>query len=253
MSHHDTETSNGQLAHFIDEGTNDIEPIVMLPGGSLNISYLGPLSKSLVAAGHRTVRIDAVHHKDDVTMHDLADDVVAVMDELALPKSWIAGHAFGNRVARTVALDYPDRVLGIILLAAGGTVAPSDDAKEALKTAFSDVPEKQAEESMVYFVGDPKDADKAWDGVKDARDPSLGAMQRQANISTPPDEWARISPETTAIIIQGSHDQIAPPANGEQLAAKNPDNTRLLSLKGAGHLFPMIRPDETAKLIVDNI
>lgn len=238
---------------YVDIGEGD-PPIILLPGGSLNSSYLKPLAKKLADAGHRVVRVDSVKHDEDsVTMHVLAKDVIDVVNELGLGKCWIAGHAFGNRVARAVALDYPQQVEGVILLAAGGTVAPSEGATEALKIAFSDVSEAEAEKAMEYMVGDPKEAKPAWEAIKAARDPSLGAEQRQANLATPPDEWARIAHGTRAIIIQGSNDQMAPPANGEQLAKENPDNTTLLSIEGAGHLFAFIHPDATAKLILDNI
>lgn len=241
--------------HYTDQGTGN--PIVLLPGGSLNSSYLAPLAEELVAAGHRVVRIDARRPPQDpdevVTMHDLAADVAGVMAELDLPPGWVAGHAFGNRVARAVALDHPDRVSGVILLAAGGTVQPEPAAQEALKVAFSNVPDDEAIESMKYMVGDPAEAKSAWEAIKVARDPSLGAMQRQAVIATPQDEWARLAPGKTALIIQGSRDQIAPPANGEQLAAENPGQVKLAWIDGAGHLFPFLQPDRTARAIVENI
>lgn len=252
MSQPEHDNADRPVAHYIDEGPG-VAPVVLLPGGSLNISYLAPVAHALVKAGHRVVRVDAVRHRGPVTMHDLADDVVAVMDALDLPPSWIAGHAFGNRVARTVALDHPDRVLGVILLAAGGTVAPSPEAQDALRITFSDVSDDDAVKAMVYMVGNPDDAASAWKAIKVARDPQLGAEQRQADISTPEDEWAGIAPGKPALIIQGSHDRMAPPANGEQLAKKYPDQVTLLSIEGAGHLFPFLHPDETAHLIESHI
>ncbi|WDH78077.1 alpha/beta hydrolase [Microbacterium esteraromaticum] len=236
----------------------DRVPIVLLPGGSLNSSYLIPLANRLVQAGHRVVRIEARGTRAEgdgraVTMHTFADEVAAVMARLELPPSWIAGHAFGNRVARTVALDFPGRVHGLILLAAGGTVTPSAEAQEALRIAFSDVTDSEAEAAMIYMVGDPGDAVAAWHAIKEARDPGLGAVQRTANLATPQEEWAPIRPGAKALIIQGTRDQIAPPANGEQLAASNPGNTRLLSIDGAGHLFPFLQPEETARKVLDSI
>lgn len=186
-------------------------------------------------------------------MHDLAGDVAEVMDDLDLDPAWVAGHAFGNRVARALALDHPNRVLGVVLLAAGGTVDPSPEAQEALQIAFADVPDDQAVPAMRYMVGDPDEAGSAWEAIKVARDPSLGAMQRQAVMGTPQDEWARIAPGTRAVIVQGTRDQIAPPANGQQLADDLPEQVRLVPIECAGHLFPFLQPEATARAILDHL
>ena len=130
---------DGASIAYIDQGEGT--PVVLLPGMSLDISYLGRLADALAADGLRPVRVGSRQPPSDpdaaVTMHDLADDVNAVLTALDLPPAWVAGHAFGNRVARAVALDHPDRVAGVILLAAGGTVQPSPEASDALRIAFS--------------------------------------------------------------------------------------------------------------------
>lgn len=48
------------------------------------------------------------------------------------------GHAFGNRVARMVATEHPDVVAGVVCLAAGGAVAPSREATDALVSVFDE-------------------------------------------------------------------------------------------------------------------
>ncbi|MFV0428353.1 MAG: alpha/beta fold hydrolase [Arachnia sp.] len=245
---------DGTFNEYIDQGGGP--PIVLLPGGSLNLTYLGRLSEALVQRGMRVVRIASRPASEDdsaITMHDLGSDVAAVMRHLELPPAWIAGHAFGNRVARAVALDHREAVSGVVLLAAGGTVTPAPEARDALRIAFSDVSRAEAVQSMTYFVGDPADAESAWDAIVHARSPQLGAMQRGAVVNTPIDEWSPIAPGIPAVIIQGSHDQIAPPANGEQLAESAPGQVQLVSIDGAGHLFPFLQPEATAQAIIHHI
>ena len=246
---------DGYTTAYVDQGKG--RPIILLPGGSLNISYLAPLAERLTDGGLRVIRIGSRRSPENpaalVLMQDLAADVLAVMTHLELPSAWVAGHAFGNRVARTVALDAPDRTAGVILLAAGGTVQPSENAARALRVAFSDVPESEAVASMQYMVGDPDNGQAAWDAVKKARSPELGAMQRNAVIKTPQKEWASLVPGKPALIIQGSDDQIAPPANGEELARSYPGQVTLVSIQGGGHLFPIFHRDEVTKAIVHHI
>jgi pimeloyl-ACP methyl ester carboxylesterase len=54
------------------------------------------------------------------TVGAYAADVIALMDSLKLSRAIIAGHSMGGAIALTMALNYPDRVQGLILI---GTAA----------------------------------------------------------------------------------------------------------------------------------
>lgn len=248
-SDHQVFEPDGRAIDYAVTGTGDA--VVLIPGGSLFITYLEPLAKRLADAGLQAIRIGARKPPNDgkVSMHDLAQDVADVLAHLNVGSAWIAGHAFGNRVARTVALDHSSLAKGVILLAAGGTVQPSPDAAKALTIAFSQTSDADAISAMSYFVGDPKDAKSAWEYVKPARDFRVGAMQRNAVVDTPQAEWASLVPGLPTLIVQGTKDQIAPPANGEQLAKEYPNQVTLAWIDGAGHLFSLLHPDETAQAI----
>lgn len=51
------------------------------------------------------------------TLEDLADDAVAVLDELGIPQAIVAGFSLGSLTALHVALRHPDRVSGLVLTA----------------------------------------------------------------------------------------------------------------------------------------
>ena len=64
---------------------------------------------------------------DGMTVHDLAADVAGVLEAVDCGPAHLVGHAFGNRVARCLAVDRPSLVRSVILLAAGvliGTATP---------------------------------------------------------------------------------------------------------------------------------
>lgn len=227
--------------------------LVLLPGGSLRISYLDSVAAELAAHGIRVIRIGSRRASPDVSMHDLANDVIDVLDSLDVSQAWIGGHAFGNRVARTVALDHADRVDGIVLLAAGGTVQPTGEAQQALMTVFSNPSDEQVMDAMPYLIGDASRASEAWDVVKDAIDGSLGPMQREAVQSTPHEEWAGLAAGKPVFIVQGTNDQIAPPENGQQLQDAAPAQVTLGWVEGGGHLFAAMYPKQTADLIASKI
>jgi len=104
---------------YFSEGKG--QPIVLVPGGSLTVGYMEGLSHALAKAGFQAVRINfrgsgkSTGSGEGVTLHTLANDV--------------AGHAFGNRVARMLAAEHPELVHSVILFAAGGKVPPKPAAE----------------------------------------------------------------------------------------------------------------------------
>jgi pimeloyl-ACP methyl ester carboxylesterase len=99
--------------------------IALLRGGTLTVDYLADLADALAAAGFRGVRVNprgagaSTGPMDGLTLHSFAGDVAGLIQELHLAPAFVLGHAFGNRVARTVAADRPDLVRGVILVSAG--------------------------------------------------------------------------------------------------------------------------------------
>ena len=240
---------------YFSEGQGDV--VVLLPGGGLNVSYMEGLAQSLSKAGYRVVRINpqgagtSKSAVDAVTLRDLAGDVAGVIEALDVGPVHVTGHAFGNRVARMLAADHPELVRSVILLAAGGKVAATPEADAALEVVFS--PTATDEEylaSMKYMVGDPKDAKNAGEALRRSRAPEAGAIQFRAAATADLDDWWAPAGKIRYLALQGSHDQAAPPENGVLLRKDLGDRDTLVSLKGAGHLMLVTRPQETTREIV---
>lgn len=215
---------DGRAIPYVDE-RSDGPALVLLPGQGLNISYLGPLAHALVEEDFHVVRIGPRHPATaadaEVSLHDLAQDVVDVMAHVGLAGAWVGGHAFGGTVARTVALDHPGRVNGVLLLGVEGAVATDE-----LAAGDSDVPAQ-------------------------ARDGDVVAMQRAAQASTPDVEWSTLPPALPVLVIQGTQDRLTPPANGQALQASAPDRVSVTTVEGGGHLFPVTHIGATAWPIED--
>ena len=56
-----------------------------------------------------------------------AADMVALLDALKIPRAIIAGHSMGGAIALTMALAYPDRVAGLILIGTGAKLSVHPD------------------------------------------------------------------------------------------------------------------------------
>lgn len=234
--------------------------VVLLPGGGLNVNYLANLALSLDTSGYRAVRInprgagESTGTAEGVSLHTLADDVAGVIKQLNVGQVWVAGHAFGNRVARMLATDHPEMVKGVILLAAGGKVAPTPNAEKALGTIFdSRTSEADYLDAMQYMVGNPSDKGLAGEALTQSRAPKAGPIQRTAAMSAKLTDWWAPTGKMPFLILQGANDQASPPQNGEMLKVDLGNRATLVTIPGAGHLIVVTKPDVVSKEIVQFI
>ena len=232
------------------------EAIILLPGANLSVGYLDGLAEALADAGYRVVRINfrgagkSVGAEAGVTLHTLAADTAGVIEALKLGPSNIVGHAFGNRVARQLAADRPDLVRTVILLAAGGKVDPQPAAAAALRTFFNPASSDAAGvEAMRYMVGNPAEAEMAWQVIKPSLAPNAWAIEYKAAIATPLQDWWAPSGTAKYLVVQGSNDQVAPPKNGELLKQDLGARVTLALLPDAGHLMLVTDPKKVAESI----
>lgn len=240
---------------YFSQGQGDV--VVLLPGGSLNVKYMGGLAKALADKGYRVIRINprgagkSTGDAKGITLHDLAGDVAGVIRSLNVGPVNVAGHAFGNRVTRMLAADHPELVKNVILLAAGGKVPPQPDAHKALQVIFN--PKTSDADYLVaikYMVGDPADAKMAGEILKPSRAPQAAGIEYAAAQTAKLNDWWAPPGKAKYLILQGTHDQGAPPENGELVKMDLGDRATLVQIPGAGHLMLITKPGITGEMIV---
>jgi pimeloyl-ACP methyl ester carboxylesterase len=227
--------------------------IVAIPSLGRGGDDFADLGNRLAAAGYRLEAVNprgvgASHVRaDNVTLNDLADDVAAVIDSESGRPAAIIGHAFGNRVARLLAVRRPDLAPAIILLAAGGTVPPSPATTASLQRSFdTTLPPEQHLEAVRRAFFASGNSPVPWNGGWYS---AVAAMQGSAGKTVPAARWwaggtARI------LVVQGREDAVAPPANGELLKKAYPGRVTLVELNGAGHALLPEQPDAVAAAIL---
>lgn len=232
-------------------------PIILLPFGGLTVGYMHELSQDLAGAGYHVIGVNfrgsgkSTGSGEGITLHTLANDVAGVIETLKLGKVSIAGHAFGNRVARTLAADHPELVQNVILFAAGGKVPPKPPGEHALQTIFNpDSTDADILGQMEYLVGKPSEISVAWEAIKPCRAPQVSGLQRTAMQNTPLKDWWAPPGTMRYLVIQGSNDQIAPPENGELLKEEMGERVTLVSLSGEGHLFIVTEHEKAAAAVI---
>src|SRR5262247_2543322 len=204
------------MIEFLDEGSGDTGALI--PGGGLDASYFDDFARRLAHAGFRAVAVnprgagESTGPLEGITLHTLAADVAGVIEALKCGPVHVLGHAFGNRVARCLAADRPDWVRSVILLAAGGLIAPVPEVQRALQPWFR--PEATAAECLEALqsrVADPSAAHSLWHQVK--RWPAVAAAQVAASEATPYQAWSGETSVAPFFVVQGLADRVAPPAN----------------------------------------
>src|SRR5438034_3292204 len=122
-------------------------PIVMLPSRGRDSEDFDDVASRLAQAGYRVLRPQprgagsSTGPLEGIRMQDLARDVAHVIARENAGPAVIAGHAYGNWVARMTATDHPALVRGIVLLAAAAKTFPDHlrgDVQQSADTLLPD-------------------------------------------------------------------------------------------------------------------
>ena len=106
----------GRAVPFVDEGEGPVT-LVLVTDRSLEADGLGVISHYLAEeAGFRVVRIGSRAAAEGITAAERAADAAAVIEGLGIDDTWIGGHGRGSTIARTFAIDHPERVNGLLML-----------------------------------------------------------------------------------------------------------------------------------------
>jgi pimeloyl-ACP methyl ester carboxylesterase len=118
-----------ELVHYGDvqidvviDGTGPA--IVLLPSLARDSDDYDEVAEGLAAAGFRVLRPKprgigrSTGPMTGISLHDFARDIAEVVKKLGGGKAVVAGHAYGNWVARMTAADHPDLVRGVAIVAA---------------------------------------------------------------------------------------------------------------------------------------
>lgn len=117
------EVTGGRL-HVLELGTRtDAPPVVLLHGASGNLNDMRVALGERLAARHRVILIDRPGHGWSERPVDAAPAtrqaalVAEALDRLDVKRAIVVGHSFAGAVITAFALNYPDRVAGLVLLA----------------------------------------------------------------------------------------------------------------------------------------
>ena len=215
---------NGISVHYAVYGRGS--PVIFLHGGLSNADYWG-LQLPAVAAHHTVIVMDSRGHGRSTRdarpygYNLMADDVVALMDELKIAKADIVGWSDGGIVGLDLAMRHRDRIGKVFAFAANTVTAGVVEGVEKNPT-FAAFIERAGHEYAKYSAT-PKEYDAFVDQISKmwAEQPNWTDAQLKA-IDTP------------ILIVDGDHDEAIKRPHTEYIAATIP-HAGLLILPNASH------------------
>jgi esterase len=123
--------------------TADAPPVLFLHGllgSKRNFASLGTALAQQLVKKRRVLALDLRNHgentdfREDMAYNAMAMDVIGILNQHNMKNVVLIGHSMGAKVCATVALLYPDRVAGLVVLdIAPVTYAEDDAAWKAVK------------------------------------------------------------------------------------------------------------------------
>ncbi len=189
-------------------------PLVFLPGAGGSASFWRP-------AADRLADLGPVHLFDypgfgglpaDPSIHSLDDLFGWVVARLPPGASHVIAQSMGGVLAVRLALEHPDRVARLVLVATSGGVDVARlggaDWRPEYRASLPDVP--------LWFVNDYTDFTDRLSGIR-----------------------------ARTLLLWSDSDEVSPLPVAQFLAARIPD-ARVVTVHGGTHAFPNERPEEVA-------
>ena len=228
---------------------------VMLPSyGRDGLDDFDHVSDRLVAAGWRVLRpqprgiAGSVGPMRGIHFRDLALDVACVIEQLGQAPAIVLGHAFGNFLARVVAVEHPDLVRGVVL--AADSAPPAKVAPDVNRTPFiagnPTLPEEARLAALRLAFFAPGHDPRPW---LDGWYPDTLAMQQDAVQATNLEPyWLGGAAPILELIPR--LDPFKPQPLWSELSDKLGDRATTVIIDNASHaLFPE-QPDKVAEAVL---
>jgi pimeloyl-ACP methyl ester carboxylesterase len=241
----------------IAEGSGRL--VVLWPSRGRDSGDFDEVAAGIAKAGFRVLRPQprgagaSSGPMQGLTLHDFARDTAAVIQHEGGSPAVIVGHAFGNWVARMTAVDYPDLVRGVVIVAAAAKAYPagfpgakelSEAVKKAGDLALSN-PERLESLRMAFFApgNDPSVWLTGWH-------PQVDEAQFAAGRATKQSEWW--SGGTAPVLdLQGALDPFKPRTMTNEIKDEFGERVTIIVIPNASHALIPEQPAAVISAIVE--
>ncbi|MFQ1002463.1 3-oxoadipate enol-lactonase [Modestobacter sp. SSW1-42] len=244
--------------HAVVEGPDDAPVLLLSNSLGSDLSMWDPQVPALTER-FRVVRYDTRGHgrspssRGDLTIDDLTDDVVALLDRLGVARAHVAGVSIGGMTGLRLAVREPQRVLTLAVLCSSAHTGNADSWADRARTVRAEGSATIAERVVARWLTPPYAAahpdlvtrlqamvaaadDEGYAGCCAA----IAAMDQRRDLH-------RITAPT--LVVSGAEDQAVPPEH-QQAIAEGVPGARLLRLSPAAHLANLEQPDAVTDALI---
>ncbi|MDQ0196172.1 alpha/beta fold hydrolase [Paenibacillus wynnii] len=251
--------SEGTNIGYSDQG--DGEVVVLLHGFCGSAQYWEKVAP-LLSGSYRVIAPDLRGHgtsdapKGAYTIDQMADDILALLDALEIPKVTLLGHSLGGYITLSFAERYGSRLRGFGLIHSTG-YPDSEEAKEKRLKSVSTI----QNQGITAFVDDLVPG--LFSPDTQGRSPQLLVRTKEIGYKTPPqgavgaamamrerpDRRDVISAtELPVLLLAGAEDLLIP---AERTFTSDQANITQATIPGAGHMSLFEAPDRLSEIILE--
>ncbi|UUX35082.1 alpha/beta fold hydrolase [Fundicoccus culcitae] len=229
-------------------------PLVLLPSKGRSQSDFDEIVPSIASQGFKVIRPEyrginnSTGPMTDVSLYDLAAEVSLVLDTENIKSSFIVGHAFGNWIARIVAVTRPDLVKGICVLAAAAKGEFLPEISQALaKSSDLTLPDDERVEFIkMAFFGPNGDATKWLSGWYQ----ETKVLHTEATKLSPQDEWWDAGGQVPIFEVRAELDPFAPKERANEMRDLFGERVLTVEIPNASHSLIPEQPEAVVAALV---
>lgn len=265
------EVGNGITMHYHDVGADERGVVLFLhgsgPGASGWSNFKGNYPV-LAEHGFRTIVPDTMGYgystkpeEGTFSLDDVAAQYKGLLDVLGVKKATLIGNSQGGAIAITMALNYPDVVDKLVLMAPGAletrdTYMEMEGIKAMIRVLYKEGISKETIRKV--FTLQLHDESKITDQVIEERY-QVATTQHKDNIArirvvNQEDRLSEI--KCPVLCFWGANDKFCPPTGAPKIAAQCP-NSRTVLIASCGHWvmveYPKLFNDLTLKFLTNDL
>lgn len=235
---------------MIAEGAGPL--VVILPSRGRDSEDYDEVAAGIAKAGYRVLRPQprgvgrSTGPMKGLTLHDFARDVAAVIEHAGSGPAVVAGHAFGNWVARMTAADHPRLVRGVAILAAAAKRYPQSLAEAVTRIADLTLPDAERLKYLRAAFFAPGHDAAAW---LTGWYPEVNASQRAAGLATRQEEWWGAG-KAPLLDLQAALDPFKPRETMNELRDEFGERVTVVVIPDASHALIPEQPAAVVAAIV---
>ena len=241
------------------------EPLVMIRGLGSNVDHwyeqVPTLSKEfqLLVFDNRGIARSS-DPGGAFSTRDMAEDTAALMESAGIKSAHVLGYSMGGMVAQEMALNHPEKVRGLILVATDCGITKRIKARPEVSRLFSQMVSlgtteaKLAAAACLYAQNtfeSKTDVIERYNEVSMRFPASQDIMARQWAAVTQHDACSRMQKiSSPTLTLTGSEDILIPPENAKIMADMIP-GARMKAIDDGGHLFLIEQPQQFNQAVRD--